>query len=103
MPCESILTDQVTTFLLQSFCCCCCCWSNSKKKKKKKKYSAKSVTDEEHEKWLLQEWLKVVQERDELVRKEEILRVESEMMKQASFSFFLFYLSLFSQQKNKTK
>ena len=45
----------------------------------------KSVTDEEHEKWLLREWLKVVQERDELVKKEELLRVESEIMKCVTF------------------
>lgn len=42
--------------------------------------SDKSTTDLEHEQWLLQEWLKVVQERDNLVMKEESLRVESELM-----------------------
>ena len=48
----------------------------------------KSVKDEEHEKWLLREWLKVVQERDELVKKEELLRVESEIMKCVVFCYF---------------
>ena len=55
----------------------------------------KSVTDEEHEKWLLREWLKVVQERDDLVRKEELLRVEAEIMKYVVILFFLIIFTHF--------
>jgi len=40
----------------------------------------KSRNDLEHENWLLQEWLKLVQERDTMVQKEESLRVESQLI-----------------------